>query len=126
MLTASMVVFSITSNLTMPKTLSKYVFKLAQLPDIPLPVSNMVLNVTVTMPFIMVEPLLLIKMTVISSVQETLLKIAEQEAECLCTALELHKPTNHLLHSKVACQPTGSTRAAFSKFAQFYVCRFRN
>jgi hypothetical protein len=110
----------------MPKTLFKYVFKLARLPDTPSPVSNMVLNVTVTMPFITVERLLPIKMTVISSVQETLLKIAEQEIECLCSVLEFHKPTNRLLHSKVACQPTGSTWAAFSKFAQFYVCRFRN
>jgi hypothetical protein len=126
MLTASMAVFSITSNLTMPKTLSKCVFKLAQLPDTPSLVSNMGLNVTVTLPFIMVEPLLLTKMTVISSVQETLLRIAEQETECLCSVLELHKPINHLLHSKVACQPTGSTWAAFSKFSQFYLCRFQN
>jgi hypothetical protein len=110
----------------MPKTLSNYVFKRAQLPDTPSPVSNMVLNVIVIMPFIMAEPFLLTKMTVISFVPETVWKIAGQEAECHCIALELHKPTNLLLHSKVACQPTGPTWAAFSKFAQFYICRFQN
>ena len=86
----------------------------------------MVLNASVTMPFIMAEPFLPIKMTVISSVLETVLKIAEQEAECLCTVLELYQAPYLFFHRKVACQPTGSTWAAFSKFAQFYVCRFRN
>ena len=65
----------------MPKTLSNYVFKRAQLPDTPSPVSNMVLNVIVIMPFIMAEPFLLTKMTVISFVPETVWKIAGQEAE---------------------------------------------
>jgi hypothetical protein len=125
-LTGPMAVFSTTSYLITPKTLSNYVFKLAQLPGTPSPVSNMVFNVSVTMLFIMVEPPLLIRMTVILSVLEIALKIAEQEAECLCSVLELHKPTNHLLHSKAAFQQTGSTWAAFSKPTHFYVCCFQN
>ena len=125
-MTASMAVFSTTSYLTIPKTLLKYVFELAQLPGTPSPVLNMVFNVSVTMPFIMVEPPLLIRMTVILSVLETVLKIAEPEAECLCSVLEPHGPTNHLLHSKAAFQQTGSTWAVFSKSAQSCVCCFQN
>jgi hypothetical protein len=126
MLTASMGVFSTSGFPTTQKTLSKCVSRLALLPVTPSLALNMASNVSAKMPFIMVEPLLRIRMTVVLSVQETPLKIAEPEIECLCTELELHKSTNHLLHSKLACLKTGCTWGAFGKFTRFYFRGFQN